>query len=490
MDKKNSSNGILKSFSNIFKRQPKDNEFRIVMRSAISKLNVGRLKSGRDEMLIALRGFDKPINKLEVAYNLGSIYWAQIGNGEKAREYYKIVVRESEKYGITDVKKVFTTMVANVSENMMHLSLSYEEFFYWENYMRKLLPSDNVLRTLPPIIRKGQNKGLQWSEILLEIAYSSYNRNNPDLDRGEYGRAASTYQLMLVNRKNLRYDREIWGHIIYEFGALTLRIADDTVIKMARSNQPEMTEEFTFIVKDAIPFVEEYLIQNPSDSNVQMLLKQMNGFLDNSIEIEKRKNVAKINNEGNEFFDRKDFKNAKEKYKEAEELSSSIGDKDLIQICLGNLALIAMNEGDTKDALRLNIKKETICRENNFLSSLAIALANKAQILNIMKNLGDAIKCAEESSKLCAENGLHDIEIRYKTVFERLNQHGYVVKCYKCEKDKVVVKGFIRDTDILSNDQYGFKCRVCGRITCFDCSDNRIPCKCGAKEWIEIIFYN
>jgi tetratricopeptide (TPR) repeat protein len=489
MDKKNSFKGIFKSFGYFFKTQPKDNDFRIAMESANSKLMVGRLKSGRDEMLIALRDFDNTLSKLQVAYNIGSIYWAQIGNGEKAREYYKLVVSKAEKYGIIEVDKVFPSMVANVCENMMHLSLSYEEFFYWEDKMRKLQPSDNVLRTWPPIIRKGQLKGLHWSEILIEIAYSSYNRNDPSLDRGEYGRAASTFHLMLSHRKDLRYDREIWGHIVYEFGALAMRIADDAVIKMAHSKLPEDTEEFTFLVKDAIPFVEEYLQLNPSNINVQQLLKNINGFIGNSDNVEKSKKVAKLNNEGNELLNRKDYKTAYKNYKEAEEISRFIGDEDLIQICIGNLALIAMNEGDAKLALELTLEKEAICRKNNFFSSLANALANKAQILNLLKNLGDAIKCAEESAQLCAKHGFHDIEQRYKPVFESLKQYGSTVKCYQCEKQMVVIKGFFRSEDILTNNQYGFKCRKCGRITCYDCSDNRIPCKCSAKEWMEIMFY-
>ena len=180
-------------------------------------------------------------------------------------------------------------------------------------------------------------------------------------------------------------DRETWGHVVYEYGALALRVADATQIKMARSKQREMPEEFTFIVRDAIPLVHEYLILNPSNSNVQMLIKNMNGFINIPDNDEKKKHVAKLNNEGNEFFNRKDFRDAYKKYKEAEELSRAVGDENLIQISVGNLALIALNEGNPKDALTLIIEKEEICRKNNFISSLANALANKAQIYTITK---------------------------------------------------------------------------------------------------------
>ena len=130
-----------------FKHQPNNNEFTIAISGAKSKIDIGMLKSALDEMLIALRDFDNPL-RIMVAYNLGAIYWAQIGNGEKAREYYKMVVSEAEKYGIAKVDKIFPSMVANVFENMMHLSLSYEEFFYWEYKMRELQPFDNVLKSI------------------------------------------------------------------------------------------------------------------------------------------------------------------------------------------------------------------------------------------------------------------------------------------------------------------------------------------------------
>ena len=33
-------------------------------------------------------------------------------------------------------------------------------------------------------------------------------------------------------------------------------------------------------------------------------------------------------------------------------------------------------------------------------------------------------------------------------------------------------------------EQRGFQCIVCGRISCFGCSDNRYRCPCGGNAWI------
>jgi len=489
MNLKDIIRGLFKKDSVLTVPKTRGDKFEIDMEDAISKLDAGRIKSGRDEMLIVFRDYPKPICRVWSAYNLGSIYWAQIGDGDKAREYYSLVVNEAEKYGIIEVDKMFPHMTANACENMMHLSLSYEEFFYWVDKMQILQPSDNVLHSLPPLIKEGQQKGLLWSEILYSIASWSYNRNDPGSDRGEYARAVSTYHLMLVHRKNLRYSREIWGHVIYEFGTLAMRISNDAEIKMANSHQPEIPDEFTFLVKDAVPFVEEYLLQNPSNINVQKLLKNMNGFINVSNNIEKSKIFEELDVKGNEFLYRKDFKTAYKIFKEAEEISRSIGDENLIQICLGNLARIAMFEGNYTRALELTTEKEAICRNNNFYISLANALANKAQTLNYLNNKGDAIKCSEESSQLCAQHGFHELLQNWKPLFDNLKLYGKVVCCYKCDKTMAIVKGPMRRDYYLTQTQSGFMCKECENITCYNCSDNRIPCKCGAKKWIEIMFY-
>lgn len=30
-----------------------------------------------------------------------------------------------------------------------------------------------------------------------------------------------------------------------------------------------------------------------------------------------------------------------------------------------------------------------------------------------------------------------------------------------------------------------FQCKSCARLTCYECSDNRLPCECGQKQWVE-----
>jgi hypothetical protein len=34
----------------------------------------------------------------------------------------------------------------------------------------------------------------------------------------------------------------------------------------------------------------------------------------------------------------------------------------------------------------------------------------------------------------------------------------------------------------------GFQCIVCGRFTCFECSDNRYRCPCGGNAWFARVY--
>ena len=256
-----------------------DQEFTSVMNRAIREIDTGRLKSGRDDMLTAFCNCQDPICKIRAAYNLGAVFWARLGNGEKAREFYQIVVKEAELVGIEKVKQELPSKVANACENLMHLSLTFEEYFAWAAKLRELQPTDDVLRGMVPHIKEAQERGIPWSDVLESLAQQCYNRNDPSRDRGEYARALSTYHLILLNRNTMRLPREAWGRITYEYGTLALRVAADAMNTMVRSRQSMDTAEFTFVVQDAKVFVEEYFSKNPSDDKVQFLLDHMNGFL-------------------------------------------------------------------------------------------------------------------------------------------------------------------------------------------------------------------
>jgi hypothetical protein len=145
---------------------------------ALSKMDNGRLLSGCNDMLDVFRKYQDPLHRIIASYELGAIFWAQIGFGNKAKEYYRNVMDVAETYGISKVEKAYPSMVANACENMMHLSVSYEEYFEWAEKLYLLQPTDDIFRGMVPQIKEIQAKGFPWAQTLETIANQSYNRTD------------------------------------------------------------------------------------------------------------------------------------------------------------------------------------------------------------------------------------------------------------------------------------------------------------------------
>ena len=64
-------------------------------------------------------------------------------------------------------------------------------------------------------------------------------------------------------------------------------------------------------------------------------------------------------------------------------------------------------------------------------------------------------------------------------------------KCFKCGVKLGTVRPVNTIVRISSLPQdphiWCYTCGVCGRITCYDCSDNTQRCKCGQMQWIDSI---
>jgi hypothetical protein len=75
-------------------------------------------------------------------------------------------------------------------------------------------------------------------------------------------------------------------------------------------------------------------------------------------------------------------------------------------------------------------------------------------------------------------------------IFDKIFGGSSRTKCSRCGRSmKLVETGTMYNSFELKNTQGCFECRACGRLTCFDCSDNRYPCDCGAKQWVERMYF-
>ena len=59
------------------------------------------------------------------------------------------------------------------------------------------------------------------------------------------------------------------------------------------------------------------------------------------------------------------------------------------------------------------------------------------------------------------------------------------VCCARCGTHMVIITGAAVSRDVFMRSQGCFQCWSCGQYTCYDCSDSREPCECGAMHWIE-----
>lgn len=56
-------------------------------------------------------------------------------------------------------------------------------------------------------------------------------------------------------------------------------------------------------------------------------------------------------------------------------------------------------------------------------------------------------------------------------------------RCAVCGRPMTLVKDSMSRSDFMTGTQGCYRCRACGQLTCYDCSDSRKPCKCGAQQW-------
>lgn len=220
--------------------------------------------------------------RLTGLYHLACIYWECVGDGESARRSFRAVddcavTIPVQEYAL--LADEFNELVANSRENLMLLSLSFEEYGKWAKSLGEIYPDADILRGQVPQINRLQDQGHPWSKVMQVFAGTYYNRNDRARDPGKYGAAACTYQLLLRNRQVLHLPRGEWKQAVYEYGALLMRITLDYARAADRIAMPWGSNEILFIMEDGIPLLQECVEANPSDETLQMLWRNTQGHL-------------------------------------------------------------------------------------------------------------------------------------------------------------------------------------------------------------------
>ncbi len=407
-----------------------------------------RFRSALNELQRTHDTSRNPENLLLITYNMGAIHWWELGNGQRARELFLETVRIIRGEQLQSDDEIVKTILANNYENLMLLSLSYEEYESWSQQLRKIQPDNHIFLDQVPVFLNAQEEGHPWSDMLQDIARSYYNRSDANSDRGYYGCGASIWHLLLTNRKVLRVGRENWKDAVFEFGALALRITSDAKIAMERSTQGYDPSECLFIIDPAIQFVEEYLSVDPNDKQLEELKTTLNGYY--------------------EEMQQKYEKDIPEQAT-SQSIKTAQFSKPLHYYSLVLLSVIVLGAG--------------IGWAIDGLPSMMIGTWISLVLGLQLKGL--FVKSDSSTSRLETEPNNKSRSIILTKI----------VKCWGCNEKMTIFLGvkhpgiFPRQVLVHQSHKWCYQCAACGRYYCWDCSDSRKPCSCGAKLWQEKLYF-
>jgi|GEM_PF-3892290 len=245
------------------------------LRTVQKLLDECRLRSALD-VLDRLDNVDAPAwGKAVVAFQHGAVLWTTIGDGAAAREQFQRAVDIVQSASPNAPgKERLAQSEAYAAENLMLLSLSYDEFFQRAERLEALAPHEPVLREHVPIIRDARKSNQPWSQVMTWSA-QNYFDVDPSKDPGRHGCAASFFQLMLTNRRALRLSREQHASTLIGYSALLLKMwaacGETQLRKAGRSD----VSEFRLLVEPARPLLDEFLEKTPGHERVQECRQQI-----------------------------------------------------------------------------------------------------------------------------------------------------------------------------------------------------------------------
>jgi tetratricopeptide (TPR) repeat protein len=230
----------------------------------------GRFRSviGQTEELLARHPEHTPY----LAYNLGELYQRQVGDGEKAHSCYERGLTGFDfSKGVIQPGMLYQ-IEANTCENLMLLSLSYDEYDCWASRLEQIQPQNTILSVQRLIVQNMRKHANRWSDVMFWMADSF----KPELPDSPYlGGAASIYQLLAIHSKELRLYPKIRRKAILQYGMLAISIAarSDRTMQIARI-RPD-PHEYRFVLEAALAMVEQVTAADPTDAMAQGVQQQL-----------------------------------------------------------------------------------------------------------------------------------------------------------------------------------------------------------------------
>lgn len=215
-----------------------------------------------------------PEHTLYFGYNLGALLQMQVGDGTAARAAYERgLAGRAQSAGLLRAAGL-DELEANICENSMLLSLSFEEYELWASRLEKLQPENPILIHQRPRVRGLRDRGHAWWAAMITIAKSGYDAD-PAKDPGRYAASAAILQLLLLNRSQLRVPRDEHRFAVISYAALTVQAWSKCGVAMVEAGLDEDPREFAVVLEPAVPLVEEFAAANAADAKMQAALDNM-----------------------------------------------------------------------------------------------------------------------------------------------------------------------------------------------------------------------
>lgn len=238
------------------------------MSSFEEDLDCWRIYSAELKLRKILEESVSPIQKVIFGYELGVVHWKCAGDGSLARGCFEAVVDNASH--VKDWPTEIDRLDAYAMENLMQLSLSYEEYFSWADRLRAIAPGEEVLLQQMPAIRSMQEQGIPWRSCM-SGRVMTYVSHDPSRDPGIYGSAACILSLILGNRRLLRVSVGEWREVLKTYIGVGIR----SVVKARECMRPFDPSEMTGVIQRGEKYVNEYCSENPGDEGVEVALQHL-----------------------------------------------------------------------------------------------------------------------------------------------------------------------------------------------------------------------
>lgn len=210
------------------------------------------------------------------SYQLGAFYWGEVGDGPSARSCFEETVAHWKRAAAEAGGKVNLPfpLLANAAENLMLLSLSYEEFDRWADKLRREAPQEPILHELVPEFQKLRDAGEPWSSVILGYALNYINPGSV-AGAGAPSSGACLFQLLIENRRQLRLPLQNWRAAVLGYMSamsFVLGRADNLSLKHTGRHQPG---ELTFVTTKYTKHLVEYCSENSYDQELGRLLRKI-----------------------------------------------------------------------------------------------------------------------------------------------------------------------------------------------------------------------